>query len=170
GPGAEAVPGGDAEASDAAGRHLSLEHLEGGADTGQEVLAGNAAELRLGVVHVVDVDAGEAQVAEAPPELVLEVARRHRVPATHHVLGLEDAGPHVGVAHVLTGIDRHAAVEGDVAALGAHDELLAREAALALEGDEGLADDTLAALRAVVDGGVEQVAAGIDGVDDRLPV
>src|SRR5207247_4975289 len=71
GPGAEAVPGGDAVASDAAGHHLSLEYLEGGADTGQEVLAGNAAELRLGVVHVVDVDAGEAQVAEAPPELVL---------------------------------------------------------------------------------------------------
>src|SRR5206468_8206471 len=41
GPGPEAVPGGDAVASDAACRHLTLEHLEGGADAGQEVLAGN---------------------------------------------------------------------------------------------------------------------------------
>src|SRR5439155_1010888 len=170
GPGPEAVPGGDAVLSDAARRDLPLEHLEGGADAGQELLAGNAAELRLGVVHVIDVDGREAQVAEASPELVLEIARRHRVPAAHHVLGLEDAGAHVGVAHVLAGIDRHAAVEGDVPALGAHDHLLAREAALALEGDQGLADDALATLPAVVDGGVEQVAAGVDGVDDRLPV
>src|SRR5204862_207799 len=98
--------------------------------------AGNAAELRLGVVHVIDVDGRETQVAEASPELVLEIARRHRVPAAHHILGLEDAGAHVGVAHVLAGIDRHAAVEGNVPALGAHDHLLARAAALALEGDQ----------------------------------
>ena len=163
---AEAVPRGDAVAADAPCGDLLLEQLEGGADAAQELRARHGGELTLGVVDVVDVDRLEPEVREAPPELVLQVARRHGVSADH-VLGAEDPGADVGVAHVGRGVGRDAAVERDVPALRAHHDLLAWEAALPGEGGERLAEHPLAALRAVVDRGVEEVAAEVGRVDDR---
>jgi hypothetical protein len=127
-------------------------------------------ELRLGVVQVVDVDLGDAEIAQAPPELILEIARRDGMPAGDEVFGFEDARLHVHVAHVLGGIDRNRPVEREVAALRAEDELIAARHVLALERHQHLTDQPLAALGAVVDRGVEQVAAEMEGVDDRLAI
>src|SRR5262249_54662213 len=79
-----------------------------------------------------------------------------------------DPGPQIGDLDVAGGIGRQAAVERDVAALRADDELLAWHPELALEEEERLPDHPLAALCAVVDRRVAKVAAEVDRVDDRL--
>src|SRR5581483_6982337 len=166
----EAVPGGDAVAPDAALGDLPLEHLEYGPDAREELGARDGAELGLGVVDVVDVDGGDAEVRETPAELVLQVARRHHVGPADDVVGAHDAGPDVRVVEPRRRVRRYRAVEGDVAALRAEDEPLARQVPLALEREERPAEHALAALGAVVDRRVEEVAAEVRGPDDRLAV
>src|SRR4051812_12924040 len=107
---AEAVPRGDAVAGDASGGDLLLEQLEGRADAGPELRPRHAPELRLRVVDVVQVDARDAEVPEAPADLVGEEAGRHRVRAARDLLRLQDTRLHVRIADVRRRVRRDALV------------------------------------------------------------
>ncbi len=113
-------------------------------------------------MDVVDVDALDPEVAPAAVDLIGEVARRHRVTARDDVVGLEDAGPEEVVLHVPARIVRAGAVEGEVSALGAEHDPVPRLSALADGGSHG----ALAALVAVVDGGVDHVDAELERATD----
>ena len=125
----------------------------------------NFAELRFGIVEVVDVDAIDAEIVEAATDLIFEKARRYAVAAADDVVGIENAGLDVFAIEVVVGIGRHRAVGREVAALGAEDEFFA---GVALFGEvfDGGADAAFAALEAIVDGAVDDVDAAFDGAGD----
>ena len=128
--------------------HKSVAH------TLEKIGAGDVAELRFRIVQVVDVDAIDAEIAEAAGELIFEKARSHAVAAGDDVVGTEDARLDVFAVEIIVGIAGHFAVGRQVAALGAEDEFVAGEAALGEFFQRG-ADVALAALEAVVDRGVD---------------
>src|SRR5260370_1014614 len=86
-----ALPRGGAVAGDAPLAAGALERLEGGAQPPPELGPGHLAELRLGVVQVVEVDARDAKVAPAALDLVVEEARGQRVAAGDDLVGAQDA-------------------------------------------------------------------------------
>src|SRR5690606_18978964 len=119
-------------------------------------------ELRLRVVQVVHVDALHAEVRAAALDLRAQEGRREAVIASDQLLRPAQARLDEALAYVLRVRPRRAgrcAVERDVAALGADDDLVAHGDPL-LDGEaERAAERALAALAAVVDRGVQQVHA-----------
>ena len=162
---AEAVPGGHAVELDFSGLHHRFEKNECVADAFVKIGARDFAELRFGIVEVVDVDAIDAEIVEAAADLIFEEARRYAVAAADDVVGSEDAGLDVFAIEVVVGIGRHCAVGREVAAFGAEDEFFAGESLLEQVFDGG-ADAALAALEAIVDGAVDDVDAAFDGAGD----
>ena len=72
----------------------------------RKVAAVHEGQLRLGVMDVVDVQRVQAQVAQAPDDLLAQVARRDAVNAAGEVLGLDDTRGHevlVDVVHRVGG-------------------------------------------------------------------
>jgi len=88
------------------------------------------------------------------------------VAAGDDLLGGEDAGPQEGLLEVPAHVRGAAALERQVAALGAEDDLVAGEAALA----QGRPHRALAALISVVDGGVDDVDAELQRAADGIGV
>src|SRR5207302_10644094 len=120
-----AVPGRGAVAADSAVGAGALQRLECNAEPAQEFGARHFAELRLGIVQVVDVDALDTEIAAAAVDLVLEEARRQRVAAGDDVADLQNAAAEERLLDVRTRVVRAPAVEGEVAALGAEQEPVA---------------------------------------------
>ena len=107
---AEAVPGGHAVELNFAGVGGGLEIDESIADALEKIRAGDFAELRFGIVEVVDVDAIELEIAEAAGELIFEKARRHAVAASDDVFRGEDAGLNILAEKIFVWIFGHGAV------------------------------------------------------------
>jgi hypothetical protein len=127
---AEAVPGSHAVELDFSGLDHRFEKNECIANTFQEIGTRNFAELRFGIVEVVDVDAINAEIVEAAADLVFEEARRHAVAAADDIVGREDSGLDVFAIEVVVGIGGHGTVGREVAALGAEDEFFSGVALL----------------------------------------
>src|SRR5690606_22322909 len=159
---AVAIPGRGAVDADPALVAQRLEQLERRAHARQELGAIDGAELRLRVVQVVHVDALHAEVRAAALDLRAQEGRREAVIASDQLLRPAQARLDEALAYVLRVRTRRAgrcAVERDVAALGADDDLVAHGDPL-LDGEaERAAERALAALAAVVDRGVQQVHA-----------
>jgi hypothetical protein len=95
------------------------------------------------------------------------------VTARNDVLGAHDPGVEVLALHVLLIVlacRGLRAIEGDVAALGADDELVTRRSLHSNGARERLSERALRTLAAVVDGSVEQVDAGGDRLVCRVGV
>ena len=157
------VPGRRAISGDTAFVARVLHRRERIAEPAEKRGARHLAELRFGVVQIVDVDAGDAEIAAAAVDLVREEPRRQRVAAGDDVLGIEEPGPHEGLEQVAPHVVGSRAVEGQISALAAEDDLVAADAALA----ESDADGALAALIAVVDRGVDDVDAEVQRFSHR---
>src|SRR5207237_8919564 len=117
------------------------------------------------VVDVVNVNGFEPRVAERLRELVREVARTYAVAPGDDVGKFRDARAHERLFDVGSHARlarRRPRVEGQIAALRADDDLVAREA-LFVQTPHGLADRALAALEAVVGCRVYYVRAEFDG-------
>src|SRR5690606_7417533 len=130
--------------------------------------AGNLAELHLGVVEEIDVEAFEAEVRERKPEPMANEAPAQDVVALHDFAGLDDAGLDEGFEQVAASLGGRRAIVRKEADLAHDDDLVALEPA----GREGLAEhaaeDVFAPLAAVVEGGVEDVDAAFEGARDGL--
>src|SRR5258708_31743356 len=128
------------------------------ADAGQEFLFRNFGELRLRVVQVIDVHALDAEVFQTASELILQEFRRHAVATGGDIFRGEDSGLNVLAEKILVRVGRHGTVGRQVTALRAHHDFLAFEAFRGKLPD-GSAEASLAALKSVVDGSVENVHA-----------
>src|SRR5436305_56727 len=89
---AEAVPGGEAVCGDAPVAAGALERLEGRPQPPLEFRTRHLAELRFGIVQVVEIDALDRQVPAAALDLVIEESRRERVAAVDELFRLEHSG------------------------------------------------------------------------------
>src|SRR5438876_6458822 len=88
----EAVPGRSAIGRDAPVAAGTLQRVEGRAQPPEEFGPRHLAELRLWIVHVIQIDALDPEVVPAALDLIVEKARRERVAAVDDLLGLEHAG------------------------------------------------------------------------------
>src|SRR6266446_8849028 len=113
---------------------------------------------------MVDVNGVHAEIAQAPVELVFEEARAHAMATLHDFIGLENSRLNVLAIEIFVGVRGHGTIGGEIAAFGAQDEFVAREAFLR-KLLEGGADAALAALETIVDGRVDNVEAILDGGD-----
>ena len=138
---------------------------EGIANSLEKIWTGNFAELRFGIVEIVDVDAFELEIAEAARKLIFEEARSHAMAAGDEVFRRENAGLDVFVQKIFGGLGGHGAIGSEVAALGANHDFVAGKP-FGGELFDGGGDAALAALEAVINGGVDEVDAGFDGGDD----
>ena len=120
-------------------------------------------------MHVVDIDGFDIEIAQTAIELVEQIFRRYAVAAADDIGGAGEAGLDKSVLDVLARFLGRRAVIGYEAAFGGDDDLVAVET-LAAEFFERRADGAFAALEAVVDGAVEDVAAGADRRDDGLVI
>jgi hypothetical protein len=88
--------------------------------------------LLLGIVQVVDVDKGEAKIALAASDLIVQIARCQAMPASDDVVGLHHARPVVLViqeSEVAFLRSWWCAIERYVSAFRAHDYLIAPDIA-----------------------------------------
>src|SRR6185369_697810 len=101
----------------------------------------------------------ETKIVEAPGELIFQVSGRHRVTAAYDFLGPRQTLVDHVLDHPRSRITRRLAVKWKEAGLSCDDDLVARE----LAGFEHLAqrgaDCALASLKAVVDRGINYIAA-----------
>ncbi len=103
-------------------------------------------------------------------DLVAEVAGGERVSTPGDLVGCEQPRRDVGVVEPAARVGGVAAVEGEIAALGADDDLVAPELAGGDEGRERASDHAFAPLSAVVGGRVDEVRAETERGRERLGV
>ena len=77
---------------------------------------------------------------------------------------------HESLVHILSHISRRRAVERQVSAFRADDELLARNAVLVREYLQGFADGAFASLETIVGGGVDNVDPKLHSANNRARV
>ena len=70
-------------------------------------------------MQVIDIDALDAKILKAAPELVFQELRGHAVAARGDVFGAKDPPLNVLVEKILVGVSGHGAIGSKVAALGA---------------------------------------------------
>src|SRR5215216_801194 len=124
-----------------------------------KLLLFNVLQLRLGIVNVINVHTLQAHVSQRLVKLVLQVRRRHAMTTADDIVERSNARLHESLIHILTDIARRRAVERKVAALGADDELIARDAVLVGEYLQRFADRTFASLKTIVSSRIDDVDA-----------
>jgi hypothetical protein len=132
----------------------------------RETAFGDFRKLRFGIVEIKDVNAVHAHVGHAAGQLILQKTWSDAMAAGCNVLGLKDSALHVFLKKIAVGIGGHPAVRSEVAGFRANYHLLARKAFF-FQLDESGSDAAFAALKTIVDGGVDHVDAVFDGHDDR---
>ena len=118
-------------------------------------------------MQVVHIEAGKPQVGQAGVNLMAQIRRGHAVAVGHHVRRVEDAGHDEGLLHVGVAVARGRAVVWDETALRCDQHFVATAGSVLDQLGQRLADRPLAALAAVVDRAVNDVAPGLDGLLDR---
>ena len=96
-----------------------------------------------------------------------QIGRGHAVAVGHHVRGAEEARRDEGLLHVGVAVARGRAVVRDEAALRCDQDFVATAGTVLDQIGQRLADRPLAALAAVVDRAVNDVAPGLDGLLHR---
>ena len=127
-------------------------------------------ELRLGIVHVEKVDGFNSEIVPGAFQLVFEVLRCHAMHAAGQLLGIKNAGLHVLPHEIAAGVGGHVAIEGEIACLGADEDLIPFEFSGSSQLLQSCADVAFGALVAVVDGAVEHIDAGAQGSGNGLYV
>src|ERR1043165_1502446 len=127
---AKTVPRRDAIVAQLARAAVLFETFKRALQTMIELRIRNILQLRLGIVNVINVDCGDAEIFQRLIELVFEVSGRHAMTTADEVVERGDAGLDEGFVDILVGIARRRAVERQVAALRADHQLVAREAVL----------------------------------------
>src|SRR5277367_3882871 len=135
----------------------------------QKIRARHFAQLGLRIVQVVDVDALDAEIAQATLQLIFQESRRHAVAAAYKVVRAEYSGLDVFAIEIFRRIGRHCAIGSQIPALGAENKFFARDSLFGQILDGG-ADAALASLKAVVDGRIDNVDAALDRRRNRRGV
>ena len=104
-----------------------FQKLKRGAQAFPKLVRRNCRQLRLGIVHVINVDAREIHIAERLRQLVLEIARRHAMRAARDIGPGSKSGSDEIIFDVSTNITRRRTVEWQITAFGADDQLFARK-------------------------------------------
>lgn len=171
--GAEPLPRRAAVGTDVSGSDAPLERLECTPDSMLKLAWRDCIQLLLGVVEIVQVDGGDAEVLAAAVDLVIEVGRGEAMPIDDQLAGRNDPGIDIlplDVRLVLGARGGRRAVEGEVAPLRADDDLVARDFLRRDRFTQRGADGTLRTLAPVVDRRVEDVEAASQRLPDRLRV
>src|SRR5262249_6615550 len=113
---------------------------------------------------------GEPQVPATALDLIREIARAHAVGAAHDLVGPHDAWPQVRLGEVGARIGGGVGIEWDVAAFGGDHDLVASELGALDALDQHGSDDALAALVAIVHGGVQDVETALERLTDGAAV
>ena len=122
---AESVPCCRAINTNFAGLDLLFEKLERAADPVNELLATDGRKLRLRIMKIVDVDGFEPEIGAAHLDHRAEIARRYAMRTLDQIARPDDAGTDEVSLKPFPRIRRHRAVEGDISALGRHEDVLA---------------------------------------------
>ena len=155
-----AIPGGGAVAADFAGRDLGFEHGKCLFDSAVKLRPWPFLQLGLRIVQVVNIDARQAQIAQAPLDLVVEVARRDTVPLDD-LVRTRQAGLDESAVDVSARIRWHLTVKGQIPPFSRDHDLLALHPAFLVERSQDLTNPPLAALVAVVNRGIQHVTAAL---------
>src|SRR5688572_14137276 len=124
---AEAVPGRDAVRGELSLVRALLEFAERGGQASIELLLPHRGELALGIVDVVDVEGLDAEILAALVDLVAQVRGRHAVRLVDEVVERRDALVDERPLEPRHRVGGRLAFEREVAALGAEQDLIARE-------------------------------------------
>src|SRR6185437_10123570 len=144
------------------GRDSLLKKLKRGAQPAPEFLRLNGSELRFGIVHVVNVDTVEIQVAQRLLQLALEVSRRHAVRTARDVTPGRDSCLNEILFDVSPHVMGRRAVERQITTFRADDEFFTREAAR-LQVSQGCTNRPLASLKSIIGGRIDDVDAQLNG-------
>src|SRR5882762_5503442 len=162
----EAVPCGHSVVLDFACFHRRFQKRERLADTVQKLFLRNFRELRLGIMEVVDVHTLNTQIFQTAADLVFKKFRRHAMAARRDIFCAENSGLNVFTEKIFVGVGGHRTVRRQVAALCAYHDFVSFKT---LRGKlpDGRGDTSFAALKPVVDGGVDYIDAALDRRDGR---
>src|SRR5260370_18594741 len=72
-----------------------FQKLERTPDSRSELIAAECAELRLGVVHLIDVDRFETEARPALSRHLPQIARRHAMRSLVHAAPTDETRPHI---------------------------------------------------------------------------
>src|SRR6266850_3939255 len=167
--GAKTVPGRHTIVSDLSVGYALLEKLKRRAQTLPELFRRYGSQLRLRIVNVVDVDAGQVHVRQRLPELALQIPRRHAVRAAGDICEARDPGLHESLFDVLPNIARRLAVKRQVTALGANHDLVTRKSPL-VEFSQGCANRSFTSLKTIIGGCVDDVRAQFNGARETFGI
>ena len=121
------IPGCHPVIPDLALDHALLQKLKRAAQTVRKFFRRNRRQLRLGIVHVVNVNTIKPQVPQRLSKLILQVPRCHAVRAAGDIGEARDTGSHKGFFDVLPHVSRRRAIKRQIAAFGANDNFIARK-------------------------------------------
>ena len=125
--GAKAIPRSHAVILDLAFNYTLLQKLKRVAQTLRKLFRRNRRQLRLGIVHVVNVNTIKPQVPQRLSKLILQVPRCHAVRAAGDIGEARDTRSHKGFVDVLPHVSRRRAIKRQVAAFGTNDNFIARK-------------------------------------------
>src|SRR5215213_4076 len=134
-----------------------------------KVLLRDVLQLRLRIVNVINIDTLHTHVSQRLLKLVLQVRRRHAVTA-NDVSKRSNPRLYESLIYIVAHVLRRRAVERQVAAFGANDELFAGDAVLVCEYLQRFANGPFASLKTIVRGGVDEVDAKLHCANDRVRV
>src|SRR5581483_8636186 len=150
-------------------RGRRFEENEGFPNPLQEFRFRDFAELGFRIVQIIDVHARNPHVPQTAVQLVFKVAWRHAVAAGGNVFCAENSRPNVFAEEIFVRIRGHGTVRRQVSALRADYKFLSRKTS----GGELLkrrADAALPALKAVIDGRIENVDSVLNSRNDGFRV
>src|SRR4029453_15159257 len=121
------------------------------------------------IVQVINIDAFDVEVAQAAVKLIQKILRCHAVTSADDIRGGREARLEEGLFDIASCILRRRAVIGYKTALGGDHDFIP---AVTFGGNflERGANGPLPSLQAIVDGAVDDVAAGFDSADNRLVI
>src|ERR1700722_6319827 len=96
-----------------------FQKLKRRSDTAVKHFARDFAQLRFGVVQIIDVNRLETQVAAAAFKLISDEARRHGVAASSYVSFAQDSGGNIFTIEIFARVRRHVTIGRQESALGA---------------------------------------------------
>ena len=123
------IPGRHAIISNLAAGNVLFEHFEGRAQTPPEFIRGNGGQLRFRIVHVINVNALDAQVGQGLVQLILQVTWGHAMRATGNVCEAGDPRTDESFLDISPHVDRKGAIEREITAFRTNNNFIATKTA-----------------------------------------
>src|SRR6266576_3783781 len=156
---AKSIPGSHAIHADLTRRDILLQSFKRRAQPRVKLFAPYDSKLRFGIVNVVNIDARQLHISQRLVQLIVQIGRGHAVAATHDILEARDAGFDECLLDVTSYVSRWCAVEWQISAFGTDDDFISREAAIVCQLLQRRSDRSLASLKTIVGGSVDDVGA-----------